>query len=163
MAGDGSARAKKQKWSHWLNARLKERAWTAANLVKASNDVLVYNTVYNWTQGTARVEAETTLIVAAALNVHPSEELNVTPAEALRAASYPLFADAMEGKELRLVGAPVDPPDKGIMKIMAAEDLTDEVKAVMIRWWKRRKAEEEERRLADAEREIAIRTRRDTA
>jgi transcriptional regulator with XRE-family HTH domain len=158
MAGDGSARAKKKKWSDWLNARLKERGergWNAADLVKASGDVLVYNTVYNWMQGTARVEAETTLIVAAALNVPPSEALN--------AASYPLFADAMQGKELRLVGAEAKPPDPGIMRIMAARDLTDEVKAVMIEWWKRRTAEEEERRLRDTEREIAIRTRRDSA
>lgn len=155
MARDDSAKAKKQKWSDWLNAELAEHGWNAADLVEASGGILIYGTVYNWTKATARVEAETCLVVAAALNVPPEQ--------ALRAASYPLFADAMAGKELRLVGAPVEPPDPGIMKIMAATDLTDEVKAVMIRWWKERTAEEEARRLRDTEREIAIRARRDSA
>jgi len=151
--GDASV---KKRWSDWLNAQLRERGWNAADLVSASGDALVYGTVYNWTKGTARIEAETTLIVAAALGVSPSE--------ALREASYPLFADAMEGKELHLVGAPVTaPPDPGIMEILAAKDLPDDVKVVMINWWRKRAAEDEVRRRADAEQMIELRSKRDSA
>jgi len=145
----------KKRWSEWINARLRERNWTAADLVEASDGALIYGTVYNWTKAIARAEAEICLVVAAALQVPASE--------VLEAASYPLFAAAMQGKELRLVGAKAEPPDPGIVRIMSAKDLTDEAKAVMIEHWKRRKAEEEERRLRDTEREIAIRTRRDSA
>lgn len=147
MTRDGGAKAKKQKWADWLNAQLREREWNAADLVTASGGALVYGTVYNWTKGTARVEAETVLVVAAALGVDASE--------ALEAASYPLFAAAMAGRELRLVGAatqPTETPDPGIIKILSRDDLPDEVKATMIKWWNDRRADDDARRLADAER-----------
>ena|SRR6184192_3834088 len=154
MARDDSAKAKKQKWSDWINANLQERRWNAADLVTATGEALIYGTVYNWTKGTARAEAEAAVIVAMAFKVSPSEALN--------AASYPVLANAFEGKELRLVGTPAEPPDEGILKIMQS-DLPDSTKATMIRWWNRRSADEEQRRIVDVEQMIALSAERETA
>lgn len=141
MARDDGSKAKKQKWADWINARLAERDWNVVDLVAASGDELVYGTVYNWTKAGARVEAETTLVVAAALGVPPSE--------ALEAASYPLFADAMAGRELRLPGMKDNTPDPGIQMILAQSDLPDEEKARWIRWWRERLEDDNRRRIAD--------------
>lgn len=139
MARDSTAKAKKQKWSTWVNANLARLAWTAADLAKAINEP--YGTVYNWTKAIARAEAETTLLVAAAFGVPPSE--------ALDAASFPLFADAMAGRELRLPGMQPDAPDPGVQMILAQSGLPDEEKARWIRWWRDRLEDDERRRMAD--------------
>lgn len=149
MARDDSAKAKKKRWADWVNAGLAQRNWTAADLVEASGGFLVYNTVYNWTKAMARAEAEAAVMVAAAFKV--------TASEALEAASYPILAKVMEGKELRFDGAPPTAPDPGLMKILAAKDLTDEIKAIMIKWWADRVAEDEERRIRDAQKIIEMR------
>lgn len=155
MTRDGSAKAKKQKWSDWFNARLLERGWNAADLVQASGDVLIYGTVYNWTKAIARAEAEACLIATAALNTS-STAPTVTASEVLSAASYPILADAFVGKD-QVAETPTERPDPGLMKILAAKDLTDEVKAVMIDWWADRLAEDEARRIRDAEQMIEMR------
>lgn len=156
MARDNSAKAKKQKWADWLNAKLAERGWNAADLVEASGGVLIYGTAYNWTKAIARAEAEICLIVTAALNTAPSAPA-VHPSDVFEAASYPLFADSFAGKELRVAGMAAEKPDPGLMTILARTDLTDEIKAVMLKWWSDRLAEDEARRLRDAEAVIEMR------
>ena len=154
MARDNSAKAKKQRWSDWINARLADRGWNAADLVQASGDVLIYGTVYNWTKAIARAEAEICLVVTAALNT-AQRVTPVTASDVLGAAGYPLFAEAMAGKELRLAG--VAPADPGLMKILATEGMSDEMKAIMIKWWAAQLAEDEERRIRNAEQIIQMR------
>lgn len=152
MTRDISSKAKKQRWADWLNAKLAERGWNAADLVKASGDALIYGTVQNWVKAITRIEAETVLVVAALLDADPSE--------ALEAASYPLFAAALAGRELRIPGLPN--PDPGVRHILGQKDLPDEVKASMISWWKRRLADDEARRLDDMKK-LTEWSERDTA
>lgn len=143
--------ARKARWSTYLQSRLKDAGLNPAELSRRT--AILNKTIYNWTQGDSVASAENCLILAVAFAVPASE--------VLEAAGYEILAKAMEGKELRLVGAPVDEvPDPGIVRIMAQDDLPEEVKATMIQWWKQRQAEDEARRLADAEKMIEMQTER---
>jgi transcriptional regulator with XRE-family HTH domain len=142
---------RKRRWSKYIAAKLDELNVSAADLARATD--LTDATVSNWKVARAGISAEAALLVAAALRLDPSE--------VLREAGFPLLADAFEGKELRLVGTPALQPDPVLMKILADKDLDDEGKAVMIRWWGERLAEDEARRIRDAE--VLFKARRDSA
>lgn len=144
---------RKKRWSAYISGKLDEQGMSAADLARAAD--ITDATVSNWRVGRAGIGAEMALAVAVAMKLDLPE--------VLENAGFPILADAFRGKELRVVGAPVEPPDPGLMKILADKDLTDEVKAVMIVWWKERLAEDEARRLADAERMIKMRPERDSA
>lgn len=145
------SKIKKERWKEWLNDALRRRGWNVADLVRASGDVLVYNTTYNWAQGTAVVSAESALVVAATLGIPASE--------VLEAASFPLLADAMAGRELRLVGTPAPAADPDILRLIAkaeAEGLPESTVKILIEWWDRYTAEDKARRLAIAEQMLAM-------
>jgi transcriptional regulator with XRE-family HTH domain len=146
--------ARKAKWSAYLRKNLESAGWKPAELSRRTG--ILNKTIYNWTLGDSVASAENCLILAAAFEVPASE--------VLEAAGYEILSKAMDGKELRLVGASLgEAPDPGIVRIMAQDDLPDDVKATMIQWWKQRQAEDEARRLADAEKMIEMQTERHSA
>lgn len=145
--------ARKAQWSAYVKTQL---AKTNSNPAELSRQTGITNkTIYNWTLGDGVASAENCLILAVAFGAEASE--------VLRAAGYDLLADAMAGKELHLVGAPAEPPDPGIVKIMANHDLPDDVKATLIEWWIERRTADEERRLADADKLIELQADRNSA
>lgn len=137
---------RKKRWSAYISAKMDEAGMSAADLARATD--LSDATISNWKVARAGISSEAALTVAIAMGLDASE--------VLENAGYPILAKAMAGKELRVVGTPSPPPDPGIIRIMADKDLSDEMKAVMIGWWKERLAEDEKKRLADADRMIAI-------
>ena len=145
--------ARKAKWSAYIKGRLDEAGMTPAELARRTG--ILNKTIYNWTLGDSVASAENCLILAAAFGV--------SAFEVLEAAGYDVLANAMAGKELRLVETPSAPPDPGIVKIMSRDDIPEDVKATLIQWWIRRRAEDEERRLADADQLIELQTDRNTA
>lgn len=145
--------ARKARWSAYVKGKLAEAGSTPADLSRQTG--ISNKTIYNWTLADGVASAENCLILAAAFGV--------SAFEVLEAAGYELLANAMAGKELRVVGAPAPPPDPGVVKIMSRDDIPDDVKATLIQWWIQRRADDEERRLADAERMIDLQTDRNTA
>ena len=83
--------------------------------------------------------------------------------EVLEAAGFPILAEAMQGKELRVVGASAEPPDPDLMMILSAKDLPDTTKAILIKWWRDRTAADNARRRADAESIIKMQEQRHSA
>lgn len=154
--GESVARAdaaRKARWSAYVKSKLAEAGTTPAELSRLTG--IANKTIYNWTLSDGVASAENCLILAAAFDV--------SAFEVLEAAGYEILAKAMAGKELRLVGAPAVAPDPGIVKIMSRDDIPEDVKATLIQWWIRRRAEDEERRLADADQLIELQTDRNTA
>lgn len=151
MARDDSANAKKRQWSDWINAKLKDRGWNAADLVAASGDSLVYGTVYNWTKAIARAEAEAAVLAGSLLGA--------SVAESLEAAGYPTLAAVFAGKEIQLSATPEDGPDPDIMRILAAKELPERSRARILEWWKDQIEEDRQRRIKDVERIIALQDR----
>lgn len=145
--------ARRARWSAYVKGKLDEAGVTPAELSRQTS--IPNKTIYNWTLSVGVASAENCLILAVAFGV--------SAFEVLEAAGYELLAKAMAGKELQLVDAPSAPPDPGIVKIMSRDDIPDDVKASLIQWWIRRRSEDEERRLADADQLIELQTDRNTA
>lgn len=144
---------RKKRWSAYISAKLEETGMSAAELARATD--LTDATVSNWKVARAGISSEAAFLVAAAMDLDVSEVLDH--------AGYPILAKAMAGKELKLAGSLSQKPDPGIAKIMARDDLPDDVKATMIEWWKRRLADDEARRLDDADRMIEMQADRNSA
>lgn len=144
---------RKRRWSAYFSAKLAEKGMSAADLARATD--LSDATVSNWKVARAGISSEAAFLVAAAM------ELDVS--EVLEHAGFPILARAFAGKELRLVGAPAPKPDPGIAKIMAQDDLPEDAKAAMVKWWNERLADDEARRLADADKMIDMQTDRNSA
>lgn len=151
MARDDSAKAKKRQWSDWINARLKDRDWNAADLVAASGDVLIYGTVYNWTKGIARAEAEAAVLAGSLLGA--------TVDEALEAAGYPILAAVFAGREIQLSGTPEEGPDPDVIHILGAKELPERSRARILQWWIDQIEEDRQRRIKDLERIVALQDR----
>lgn len=148
----------KKKWSIWFTGKINELGMTSSDLVQVSDGALTYSTVSSWTVGRSGVSAENALIVAAIFGVAASE--------ALEAAGYQVLADAMAGRELRLVGTPAPSADPDILRLVAkaeAEGLPESTVKILIEWWDRHTAEDKARRLATAEQMLAMRREADTA
>jgi hypothetical protein len=145
--------ARKAKWSAYVKGKLAATASSPAELSRKTG--IPNKTIYNWTLGDGVASAENCLILAGAFGVSAFEVLS--------AAGYEILAQAMAGKEIRLVGAEPMTPDPGIVKIMSRDDIPDDVKATLIQWWIKRSADDEARRLADADQMIELQTDRNTA
>lgn len=147
--------ARKARWSAYIRQKLADVKMNPAELSRRTG--IPNKTIYNWTLGDGVASAENCVILAAAFEVSASEVLD--------AAGYEILATAMAGKELHLAGVttPAEDPDPGIVRILAQEDLPDDVKATMIQWWRDRQADDEARRLADAEKMIEMRSDRNSA
>jgi len=144
---------RKKRWSAYISAKLDEKGMSAADLARATE--LSDATVSNWKVARAGISSEAAFLVAAAMDLDVSE--------VLEHAGYPILARAMAGKELRLVDRVTQKPDPAIAKIMARNDIPDDVKASLIQWWKQRLEDDETRRLNDMDRMIDLQTDRKRA
>jgi succinate dehydrogenase/fumarate reductase flavoprotein subunit len=119
-------------WGAWLNTHLGRRGWRQIDLINASGDRLVPQTVSKWVKGQYAPDPNTVVIVA--------ETLRVPLPDALRAAGYDTVADAMEKDASGQPDNQAEPIDDVERLILARKGLTPERKAEELARYRRRMA-----------------------
>jgi transcriptional regulator with XRE-family HTH domain len=147
-----------QSWGEWFRPRFTAMGMSGAEFAQRVADAggsptTSKQTVSQWANGQNSTDADTAVIVAAIFRE--------PPAHALRAAGFAVVAKSMEGAPVE--GDLAGPPDPVIVRLLGLKGLTEEDKADLIDFHRKRKARLEADTVAMAETMIAGRELDDSA